>query len=478
MLLHLFPALRECGLTVDAMDLEISVRNALKRGGVHTLAQLLQLSHPELLRIFPNRKLRSYEDVICCLVCLAEESKGMGADTPGFTFVEDISDTLKDAKISDKNFNIFQVAGVWKAEEIHTSVIAELINPHSAFHDKGADFLGKFLREIGVNLSPEEIKGATVKTEVPTDKSRRMDMVISTESCYLPFEVKIWAGDQDAQLQGYYAFSKAQAEKQGQTVPAVYYLTPDGHKPSERSCRGLSDDQICRLSFRGDILPWLDDCMNAPDVPADVLVIAKQLYDNIRGRPDTQNRPGGKGFSRWKREEDALDAIYQRLSREYDLPWTECTADYETFTLNKKEFEKTSLEFALRIKKERADQVRLYLICGLTRESGKPDYAIAGDYISKNAEKFNELLAATFKESGQTLGLKTSTIKSAWNRLPEKACYEKLDAEQCCHAVENIFKELLPGPAQALKKFDFSPLAKQMMLEPFIPIFAAGARIA
>ncbi len=456
LLLHLFPALRECGLTVDAMDLEISVRNALKRSGVHTLARLLQLSHPELLRIFPNRKLRSYEDVIHCLVCLAEEAEGRGIAEPCFAAVKNMGDTLGGGRKTDKSFNIFQVAGIWKAEEIHTSVLAELINPHSAFHDKGADFLGKFLRKIGVTLSPEEIKGAVVKTEVPTDKSRRMDMVISTQSRYLPFEVKIWAGDQDAQLQDYYAFSKAQAEKQGQTVPAVYYLTPDGHKPSERSYGNLPPDRVCLLSFKEDLLPWLDDCMNTPDVPADVLLIVKQLYDNIRGRPDIQNRPGDKGFSRWKREEDVLDAIYQRLSREYDLPWTECTADYETFTLNKKEFEKAALEFALRIKKERADQVLLYLICGLTRESGKPDYAIAGDYISENAEKFNELLAATFKESGQTLGLKTSPIKSAWNRLPEKACYEKLDAEQCCHMVENIFEELLPGPAQALKRIRLS----------------------
>lgn len=47
--------------------------------------------------------------------------------------------------MSDKKFNIFQVAKIWNSEEIHTSVIAELINPQSAFHDWGAVFLDKFL---------------------------------------------------------------------------------------------------------------------------------------------------------------------------------------------------------------------------------------------------------------------------------------------------------------------------------------------
>ena len=59
----------------------------------------------------------------------------------------------------NKKFNIFQVAGIWKSEEIHTSVIAELINPKSAFHDKGADFLDKFLLWIGIpTLSREKLE--------------------------------------------------------------------------------------------------------------------------------------------------------------------------------------------------------------------------------------------------------------------------------------------------------------------------------
>ena len=357
--------------------------------------------------------------------------------------------------MSEKKFNIFQVAGIWKSEEIHTSVIAELINPQSAFHDKGADFLDKFLFWIGMPALSckelEELKNAEVKTEVPTDKGRRIDMVISTESLYLPFEVKIWAGDQAAQLWDYYTFAK----KQGKEVPNVYYLTTDGHEPSAQSRTNpsddkeqLSDDQICLLSFNGHILRWLEDCMKEPDIPPDVLEIMKQLCDNIRGEPNTQVRPGVplKCFSHWEKT-DVLDALYQKLSI-YDLLWTECTPTYMTFTLNKMEFGTASLEFALRIKKERAkkeregsaeyeNQVRLYLICGLTQGDGKPDYASASGYISKNYENFETLLADTFKESG----LKVKPGKTTWDRLPEEVCCE--NAGECYEWIKENFKELL-----------------------------------
>lgn len=255
--------------------------------------------------------------------------------------------------------------------------------------------------------------------------------------------MKIWAGDQDAQLRHYYEFAK----DQGKEVPAIYYLTPDKHEPSEQS-RGYLSDEVCLLSFEKHILPWLEDCM-ADSVPQDVREIMKQLRDNIRGGPDTQIRPGVQleCFSQWEKT-DVLDVIYKKLSLKYDLLWTECTPTYMTFTLNKMEFGTVSLEFALRIKKERVkkereskaeykDQVRLYLICGLTRDDGKPDYAAASRYISKNYENFETLLADTFKDSG----LKVKSGKTVWNRLPEEVCCE--NAKQCCDWIEGNFKELL-----------------------------------
>lgn len=350
--------------------------------------------------------------------------------------------------MSEKKFNIFQVAGIWKSEEIHTSVIAELINPKSEFHDKGADFLDKFLQmeKIGVELTGEKPEDAVVEAEVPTSQGRRIDMVISTKNLYLPFEVKIWAGDQDAQLRHYYEFAKSQ----GKEVPAIYYLTPDGHEPSEQS-RGYLGDAVRLLSFKADILPWLKECMDTLDIRihSDVWEIMRQMYDNIQGGSDTQVRSGVqlRCFSKWEKT-DVLDAIYQKLSLSYDIPWTECTPTYMTFTLNKMEFGTASLEFALRLKKERVkkeregraeyeDRVRLHLICGLTQEDGKPDYAAAGSYISKNPEDFEMLRANTFEK----IGFEVKSGKATWDWLPEKVCFD--DAGKCCCWIKKNFKGLL-----------------------------------
>lgn len=377
----------------------------------------------------------NYKNIIDHLVQLVE---GTNDATIGFSSKKDTSDIIEGDEMPDKKFNIFQVAKIWKAEEIHTLVIAELINPQSSFHDYGAIFLDKFLQKIGIQLPDEELKDALVTTEVPTSKGRRIDMVISTANYYLPFEVKIWSRDQDTQLWDYYQFAQEQKKK----TPAVYYLTPDGHKPSPQSCLGLTDKQFCQLSFKKHILPWLEDCINVCKENPDVLSIMRQLHDNIQGRTDIRERPGTgpKNFSlwnstQWNREKDVLVDIYDKLS---NLPWTECTNDYMTFTLRQKKFEETALEFALRVCKESNNKMQLFLICGITREDGKPNYASAGDYISEHKDHFKALLNHTFREDDFKAQVKSG--KTTWNRLPKDG-YTGLDADQCYNKIMEILQQ-------------------------------------
>jgi hypothetical protein len=101
-------------------------------------------------------------------------------------------------KQQESKFNIFHVAGIYKNEEIHTSIIAELINPQSRYHGYGQRFLNIFCEVIKLDGN---FQGATIKTEVATTEGRKIDMVISTHQYYVPFEVKIWAKDQSNQRQ-------------------------------------------------------------------------------------------------------------------------------------------------------------------------------------------------------------------------------------------------------------------------------------
>lgn len=62
-LIHMFPALKGREMDLEDMDLPVSIYNSLKRGGIHTLAQLLELSSEELSDYFWNRK-----DASCAVV--------------------------------------------------------------------------------------------------------------------------------------------------------------------------------------------------------------------------------------------------------------------------------------------------------------------------------------------------------------------------------------------------------------------------
>lgn len=323
-----------------------------------------------------------------------------------------------------KTFNIFQVAGIWKSEEIHTRVIAELLNPNSRFHAKGTAFLEKFLEKLDLNpqyvkedlSSPKSIQvqtevHITKKNETATKlRNRRIDMVIETKHYYLPFEVKIWAGDQKSQLYDYYDYAKEQRKD----VPCIYYLTPDGHKPSDWSIESstdagkrLADGEFRHLSFQKVIVPWLEECIKIADDShhCDVREIMKQLHDNIAAN--------------FLLKDDILDFAQQELSR-YNLEQTECVeGDYLTFTLNSGGKNEGDWEVALRIKKYYSNKVKLSVICG---QWVKTDNALQINYAgNRRREEVEPLLKETFAESWNHLNFDADQAWDWFRKSPPPA---------------------------------------------------------
>lgn len=400
----LFDALQGIDLSIPDLDFPIRIGNWLMRAGVHNLQQLLAMSGDELMHTQrlgdEQRRRREVE-------CIIDKLERFNANVVQKMYIS--------GKQQEARFNIFKIAKIHQAEEIHTSIIAELINPRSEYHDhkQGQRFLDLFMETIG--LAAVDFEGADVQTEVLTTDGRRMDMVISTGRFIVPFEVKIWAGDQPRQLADYYEFAR-----QGKgDVPAIFYLTADGHKPSKQS-RGddIPDKALRCISFKNHILPWLDKCIETQP-SADVLEIVRQLRDNIA---DNFNLIVN---------DSVLSMLAERLSSK-NLTWTECPPEYLTFTLKKKGM----LEFALRIKRESKGIVQLLIICGVEQEDGIPNYANAGHYISNHPEEFYELLAETFI---QPFEINPSTAKSIWVRYKKdlKRSNDRF-AEECYEAVCTI----------------------------------------
>ena len=149
-------------------------------------------------------------------------------------------------------YNFFEVLGIEYNEVIVCRFIENLLNPKGS-HGLAAEPLKQFIYNVLEDeISEENLGKATVVSEKHTDDNRRIDIVIYMSGKIYPIEVKIWADDQDNQLEDYYRYCFGESEKN-----KIYYLTPYGRNPSDKSKGKLHDNQISCISFSKDIKKWL-----------------------------------------------------------------------------------------------------------------------------------------------------------------------------------------------------------------------------
>ncbi len=163
-----------------------------------------------------------------------------------------------------KDFNVFYVQGIAEDEVKVCRFIKELLDPRGS-HGQGTVFLKSFARNVlkveETFFSDEEYQKARITREERIDNSRRIDIVIRIKDRIFPLEVKIYAGDQERQCFDYYNYV---CRKDPQTK--VYYLTLDGHEPSDESKMTLKENQYECIAFSEEILNWLDDCVKATEL--------------------------------------------------------------------------------------------------------------------------------------------------------------------------------------------------------------------
>ncbi len=174
-----------------------------------------------------------------------------------------VAEAIEDEKLG-KKFNVFSIQNVETDEVRVCRLICELLNPHGS-HGQGATFLKSFLRTV-IHLDTErfsegELLDALIKREMRTDVSRRIDFTIWIGNRLFPFEVKIYADDQPSQCFDYYNFITGIDPD-----AVVYYLTLDGHEPSEDSRKDLTEEQYRCVSFSQEILEWIEDCISSRSI--------------------------------------------------------------------------------------------------------------------------------------------------------------------------------------------------------------------
>ena len=230
-----------------------------------------------------------------------------------------------------ENFNVFSILGIETREFYICKMLGALLSPQGA-HEAGEIFLEKFLEDV-LNESAIGAETSIVRCEDATKERRRIDLTIEIDGKIIPIEAKIHAGDQEHQLADYFEEIK---NRKG-TCDSIYYLTKDGRKPSQNSMTStsgntiLKETQIKRLSWKDDIVPWLEDCVALETVQRKTMVQANiwQLIDTIRGWDNAMELQ----FKNIVNSDDRLDSalgIWQMVSAARDALWHNFVEEFES----------------------------------------------------------------------------------------------------------------------------------------------------
>jgi hypothetical protein len=157
------------------------------------------------------------------------------------------------AEMTGENFNVFDVLDIKTCEESHSRFIFHLLDSRTS-HDKANLFLKLFLKTIEKDIEIKEgefpLECAKAEREVSVDNGR-VDIVISSAGKEIFIENKVWAQDQDKQLERYHKNNPFK----------LLYLTLDGRDASDESKGSLEKDRdyFC-ISYEHHILNWLMEC--------------------------------------------------------------------------------------------------------------------------------------------------------------------------------------------------------------------------
>ena len=171
------------------------------------------------------------------------------------------------AAVTGEDFNIFSILRV-ESDEVrtHTAFLTDLLNPQGS-HRQGAAFLNLFLALDALkNSKADEYKNPEtfqVSEEAFTDQGR-IDILLEKNDACIVIENKIYAADQNAQLERYHQYALNKGYSDGQVK--LVYLTLDGSSPSKKSRGDLSEDRVKCLSYSMDIINWLEECMKLKEV--------------------------------------------------------------------------------------------------------------------------------------------------------------------------------------------------------------------
>ena len=184
-----------------------------------------------------------------------------------------------------EKFNIFNVLGLSRDEvRLHSAFLAELLNPDGN-HGLGDKFLKAFIKDV-INDDSFQFDSASAKPQVEFTigninedytKGGRIDILIQDkEQRAIIIENKIDAVDQPKQLLRYYNYIKNNPQYR------ILYLTKEGTEPKEFSLGGNKDIEYQCISYKEDIINWLEKCIEIAALHPAIREIIQQYRLNLQ----------------------------------------------------------------------------------------------------------------------------------------------------------------------------------------------------
>ena len=264
-------------------------------------------------------------------MALTEEERAIAFLDEVKPIIKDIYAKEEEKRARGENFNVFSILGIETGEVCICKMLGALLSPQGA-HEAGEIFLEKFLEDV-LNESAIGAETSIVRCEDATKERRRIDLTIEIDGKIIPIEAKIHAGDQEHQLADYFEEIK---NRKG-ACAYICYLTKDGRKPSQNSMTStsgntiLKETQIKRLSWKDDIVPWLEDCVALETVQRKTMVQANiwQLINTIRGWDNAMELQ----FKNIVNSDDRLDSalgIWQMVNAARNALWHNFVKEFES----------------------------------------------------------------------------------------------------------------------------------------------------
>ncbi|WP_114764618.1 PD-(D/E)XK nuclease family protein [Vibrio rhodolitus] len=211
---------------------------------------------------------------------------------------------LRDKYEEPSQYNLFSVLRSYSDEvRLHSRFLVDVLNP-SGSHNQGERFLTDFLKRQGIEIAGD--------IEVLCEY-KNIDILIRSEKTAVIIENKIYATDQDKQLQRYYQTMRDEGYKDIH----LFYLTLDGKEPSPESVGNL-DKKITNISYRSDIHDWIDRCteLSARNAPLrEAFIQYLDLISHLTNR--VENMEHIEKLKKLLLEDDNLESVSE-LNQAYE----------------------------------------------------------------------------------------------------------------------------------------------------------------